>query len=390
MIELENYVNLLAKKKNIILQGAPGTGKTYTTAEIAVRVCDPSFSDFSDRKKVMKKYIELQKSGRVEFATFHQSMDYEDFVEGMKPQLVKISEKESAVKYEIEDGIFKRICSNAKVINNFNEAYTKFITNIKSFTSDNPFELHTPSSNSKFYVTVNRKDNLSLYTGDKNMNGTMTKENIYKQLMGDEFFDGWNGYFDGVIKHLKDKYGLSVSENKENDKYVLIIDEINRGNISKIFGELITLLEPDKREGEINGLPVKLPYSKIPFSVPSNLYIIGTMNTTDRSTGTLDYALRRRFAFVTLKANESIVPSEYKALFNSVKDFINETKIGDSKIDDLMVGHSYFMAKDKDEFRMKMEYEVIPLLEEYEKDGILNFNKASTKKWDELIKELLA
>lgn len=160
---------------------------------------------------------------------------------------------------------------------------------------------------------------------------------------------------------------------KETPKnYVLIIDEINRGNVSKIFGELISLLEADKRVGGDHPLTVTFPYSKEPFSVPSNLYIIGTMNTTDRSVGSIDYAVRRRFAFVTLEADENKVPEgNARNLFNAVKNFLNKSKY-DMDIEDLMVGHSYFMTSDKDSLKMKWQYEILPLLMEYHKDGIIS------------------
>jgi 5-methylcytosine-specific restriction endonuclease McrBC GTP-binding regulatory subunit McrB len=157
--------------------------------------------------------------------------------------------------------------------------------------------------------------------------------------------------------------------------YVLIIDEINRGNVSKIFGELITLLEADKRIGGDHPIRVTLPYSKESFGVPSNLYIIGTMNTTDRSVGNIDYAVRRRFAFATLKADRELVEQnsipEAVVLFDAVESFIKKHKI-DMDFEDLMVGHSYFFAKDVSELELKWQYEILPLLNEYIKDGIVN------------------
>ncbi len=296
MEELE----ILKQKKQIILQGAPGTGKTYKTAAIAVGMCNPAFYDFADHQKVMEEYERLQDEGQIAFCTFHQSMDYEDFIEGLKPEV-----KGNAVEYNVENGIFKSICELAQ-------------------TQDKP--------------------------------------------------------------------------------YVLIIDEINRGNISKIFGELITLLEADKRSGGgEHHISLKLPYSKEDFSVPSNLYIIGTMNTTDRSTGTIDYAVRRRFAFVTLESradvieswcNSQSVPSDVKkaalALFaqingigrNDSGSFIAKHKASDFELEDLKVGHSYFMAKDMSSLKLKMRYEVVPLIKEYIKDGILRGMSDDDKYFD--------
>ena len=287
---LDRYNTLLREKKNIILQGAPGVGKTYTTASIAVRLCNPNFSELEDHTKVMAEYERLRQEGQIAFCTFHQSMDYEDFVEGLKPEL-----QGDHITYKIEAGIFKQICERA----------------------------HT------------------------------------------------------------------TEEDTSTKPHILIIDEINRGNISRIFGELITLLEADKRTGEgAHPIKVKLPYSKKDFSVPSNLYIIGTMNTTDRSTGSIDYAVRRRFAFITLKTDPGVIKTCIKddavrakalALFKQINgdgtdeatSFIATHKAGDFDLEDLKVGHSYFIAETLEALQMKMRYEVIPLLREYIKDGIL-------------------
>lgn len=293
---LEKCAKLLSKKHNIILQGAPGTGKTYNTAAIALNALDITDVDLTDHKAVMIRYDELL-GKQIFFTTFHQSFDYEDFVEGLKPHVQTDNKGNSiGVTYEPEDGIFKRACNAAQT-------------------------------------------------------------------------------------------------DTTNKPVVLIIDEINRGNVSKIFGELITLLESDKRSQGNHPIKVILPYTKTEFGVPSNLYIIGTMNTTDRSTGTLDYALRRRFAFVTLQSDRSVIEKHYDklgnanlkdmavALFDDIKKFIESPKhlCGDMSIDDLMVGHSYFMAEDEEELKDKVEYEIIPLINEYINDGILNVKNEEKK-----------
>lgn len=279
--KINKYGDILRLKKNIILQGAPGTGKTYNTAALALAICGEQIPE--DHGEVMLRYEELQKEGRIGFVTFHQSMDYEDFVEGIKPKT-----ENGTVSYEVEDGIFKLIS---------NKAQTK-----------------------------------------------------------------------------------SGSDNSTTP-YVLIIDEINRGNVSKIFGELITLLEADKRIGGDHPIRVTLPYSKESFGVPSNLYIIGTMNTTDRSVGNIDYAVRRRFAFATLKADRKLVEQnsipEAVTLFDAVESFIKKHQI-DMDFEDLMVGHSYFFAKGESELELKWQYEILPLLNEYIKDGIINAKPISS------------
>ena len=270
---LSDISSLLALKKNIILQGAPGTGKTFSTATLSLKVLGIEDIDWETPKSIMNKYDELVEDGRIAFTTFHQSMDYEDFVEGYKPEEVN-----GDIKFKLKPGVFRTICEKA-----------------------------------------------------------------------------------------------------QEQSCVLIIDEINRGNVSKIFGELITLLEADKRDGGDHRIQVNLTYSGKPFSVPNNLYIIGTMNTTDRSVGSIDYALRRRFAFWTLKSNKEViegqdvdfnVKSKALSLFDKVEGFLNANP-SDMKMDDLMPGHSYFLAKSLAELESKVKYELIPLVEEYAKDGII-------------------
>lgn len=270
---LSDMASILAIKKNIILQGAPGTGKTFSTATLSLKVLGIEDIDWKAPKSVMDRYGQLVEEGRIAFTTFHQSMDYEDFVEGYKPE-----EIDGDIKFKLRPGVFMNICEKAKT-----------------------------------------------------------------------------------------------------QPCVLIIDEINRGNVSKIFGELITLLEADKRDGGNHRIQVNLTYSGKPFSVPENLYIIGTMNTTDRSVGSIDYALRRRFAFWTLRANKMVIDGQDAdadvklkalAIFDRVEQFLNDNP-SDMKMDDLMPGHSYFMAKSLDELQTKVKYELIPLVEEYAKDGII-------------------
>ena len=289
---LSDIALLASIKKNIILQGAPGTGKTYSTAALSLKILGVDDIDWKSPKAVMDKYDEFLDEGRIAFTTFHQSMDYEDFVEGYKPM-----EIDGDIKFQLKPGVFMNICEKAK-----------------------------------------------------------------------------------------------------KQPCVLIIDEINRGNVSKIFGELITLLEADKRDGGDHRIQVNLTYSPEPFSVPANLYIIGTMNTTDRSVGSIDYALRRRFAFWTLKSDRSViegqdvdtdVKSKAVAVFEKVEAFLKENP-ADMKIDDLMPGHSYFMAKTLDELETKVRYELIPLVEEYAKDGIVEVSDEKLSKafeeWIQIVK----
>ncbi len=393
--------NLLKNKKNIILQGAPGTGKTYNTAALALSIIKQNFSISSNHKDVMEEYkknlIKIDGDGRIcndgqiGFVTFHQSMDYEDFVEGIKPECD--DDGDNNISYHVQLGIFKAICQKAseQKTTNFEDAYNNLTKRLQTegcVGDEKYLTLETSGRQSKFGISLNKKGNLKLWTGKKEneykSQGVLTRENILRAISGEKVFEGWEGYSQSVINYLKDKCGLNITPNSGTKNYVLIIDEINRGNVSKIFGELISLLEADKRVGGDHPLTVTLPYSKEPFSVPSNLYIIGTMNTTDRSVGSIDYAVRRRFAFVTLKADENAIENYYKGkdaslknkaieLFGKVDAFLRnkDNRSNDMEFDDLMVGHSYFMAETLGELKLKWEYEVIPLLKEYQKDGLL-------------------
>lgn len=378
--------NLLKEKNNIILQGAPGTGKTYNTAAIALAALGVSDVDLTDHKAVMERYSSLQDS-QIFFTTFHQSLDYEDFVEGLKPRIQTDSDGNSVgVTYEPEDGIFKRACYAAQNDDTIDitECIDNYLQTIKG--EQNKKEIPTITGRSSLYVWWEDENATIVVKSKKSeaQTGNIPRINIEKikqQALGRGIENNRPQYAAAFIDAVKREYGT-----QKDKPVVLIIDEINRGNVSKIFGELITLIESDKRSQGTHPIKVMLPYSKTLFGVPSNLYIIGTMNTTDRSTGTLDYALRRRFAFVTLKSDRTVVANYYEnlgedelgdtalALFDDIRNFISDPKhlCGDFGIDDLMVGHSYFMAKTKEELSNRIEFEVIPLIGEYISDGILN------------------
>lgn len=376
---MEPITKILEAKKQVILQGAPGTGKTYATAELALRTIGEKQIDFSDREAVMQAYKAAEKRGQIVFTTFHQSLDYEEFIEGIKP----IPNNDKDIAYDVMPGMFLKLCEKAKIKieNNFEEVYEKFIDDISNL--DELLELKTVK-NKTFGVALNSANNLSLYTGeDLGQNGTLTKSKLYSVLLGNKGITRRRGYYIGVLNYLKAKYNLTVTGKELDKNYVLIIDEINRGNISKIFGELITLLEADKREGKTNQVTCKLPYSSEEFTVPDNLYIIGTMNTTDRSLGHIDYAVRRRFGFVTLESKEEAITNYYQKtgdsvlgkkasdLFAKVEALVKENTSPEFQSKDIMVGHSYFMAENKIDLQLKLDYEIKPLLSEYVKDGLL-------------------
>lgn len=388
----DKCARLLERKRNIIIQGAPGTGKTYNTASIALKVLGVTDIDLTDHEAVIKRYKELT-GKRIFFTTFHQSLDYEDFVEGLKPRVRTNEQEESVgVTYEPEDGIFKQACQavTEDESKDITECIDDFLEHkINGF--ENKREIPTSTGISSFYAwwnkgntTISCRSKYSTITRDETHSPSpLNIEKVKHQALGDGVENNWPAYAKAFIEAVKEEYNIHG-----NNKVVLIIDEINRGNVAKIFGELITLLEVDKREGSEHPIQVTLPYSKELFSVPKNLYIIGTMNTTDRSTGTIDYALRRRFAFVTLKSDKSVIEKHYTdptlkdqalALFDDIEEFIRKKQCGDLGIDDLMVGHSYFMSASEEELKDKMEYEVWPLIAEYINDGILNVSSEEKK-----------
>lgn len=248
---------------NSILYGAPGTGKTYSTAEYALaiiedREVDAAQKTAEERAALMSRYKELTRTGQIVFTTFHQSYGYEDFIQGLRPD----TESET-MKFRPVDGVFKMISDRA---------------------------------------------------------------------MADE----------------------------ENN-YVIIIDEINRGNISKIFGELITLIEDDKRWGEANQLSVTLPSGQI-FAVPNNLYIVGTMNSADKSISLIDTALRRRFYFIEKAPDYSTIEN---ATLKAVLEKLNQYIKTELRSTDLLIGHAFFIGKTEDDLADVMNGQIIPLLYEY-------------------------
>jgi 5-methylcytosine-specific restriction protein B len=406
--EMGSLVQLLTSKKQIVLQGAPGVGKTYATKEAALRILHESIP--ASRSELNRKFSLAIDRGQIAFVTFHQSMDYEDFVEGYKPA----KNPSGLSQFTLQDGPFKTIvkaCVGVSAELKFEEAWEKFID---SFEGLQNIEARTIAKNTSFYVRLTENEALCVGTKpDEEGTYHITKEQIKNWvLFGTN--PGYNtSYAKGVAKLFQDKYHVGpYSPDSDRKPHVLIIDEINRGNVSKVLGELITALETDKREadpGEELGsetIPVQLAYSHEYLIVPYNLYIIGTMNTADRSLGQIDYALRRRFAFFTIRANSLALKRYYAerppellakalGLFEKVQTFFGTgSSDGQGNVnrdfdpEDVMVGHSYFMAPSDEALDAKLKYELVPLLEEYRKDGILNCQK-DDEAYQKLIKELV-
>lgn len=453
----DDVVRIWERRKNIVLYGAPGTGKTYDVPELAVRLCDPAFMAAEpSREEIVSRYNQLKTEKRIAFTTFHQSLDYEDWIEGLRP----VVNENNQVTYEIESGIFKKLCEEAErpVVKDKQVGISDNAVVWKvslAGTGDNNVRRECMENNhirigwDGYGPVISDETDWSVYNGEGKQ---ILDAYINKMKIGDivmscyssqtidaigvvageyEFEDKYPNYKrvrrvnwlvkninenivemnDGKtmtlgtvyrlnsitldnVKSILEKYE-TPSKMEENDKaYVMVIDELNRGNVSKVFGELITLLEADKRKGRINAESVVLPYSKKGFHIPNNVYLIATMNTADRSLGLLDYAIRRRFAFIAEKPFGLEVEGFDEDLFEKVsslfvKNFDEYKESGwdptmklepadilseEYKPEDVWIGHSYFLMQDEegnDNTTDRLLYEIIPLLEEYVRDGVL-------------------
>jgi hypothetical protein len=353
--------------KNTILYGPPGTGKTYSTIGKAVEIIDRNKG--MDHAADKRRFDELRKAGQIEFITFHQNYTYEDFVLGIKPAL---NEGEGSLRFSRHEGIFYKISQRAtknyeltgqstsiEQLLPFEEVFEEFIQPLEEEGN----EIQVAMKSSKyFYLTEvgeNAIDFRKASGGTAHSLSIATLKRIYE---GGEPPLGLTSYYTPLVKLLTEK-GTTKQTSKEPLKnYVLIIDEINRANMSRVFGELITLLEEDKRLGAENELKVTLPSGE-QFAVPPNLYIIGTMNTADKSLALLDIALRRRFEFEGMYPQYELpgMDKETGDILKNLNNAIHEQK----KSADFLVGHAYFLNKKRGELRGIFEKRVIPLLMEY-------------------------
>jgi len=382
---------------NQILYGPPGTGKTYTTIAKAIeiirgkKVGKEEINDEEKRKVLKKQFDEYAQSGQIKFVTFHQSYGYEEFVEGLKAYT-----EDKNIHYRVEDGIFKEICKRIKECkehkkwkvpqiseDRFDKLYDRYAENLTNYSKNETSNKKLKTSDGyEFYLYKNTAQGIearSASSADGNPM-PMSKDSLKKIL------------FDQDNSKSSYRYGTHpdavLEDMLSTMPYVLIIDEINRGNISKIFGELITLIEPSKRLGAEDEIKVELPYSqhkkegeREKFGVPSNLYIIGTMNTADRSIALMDTALRRRFEFVemmpqpellgTIKIkykDKDIDPKEIEIDFTTMLKTIND-RIEYLYDRDHTIGHAYFMplkdSADISELASIFKNKILPLLQEY-------------------------
>lgn len=399
---------------NQILYGSPGTGKTYSTIDKALEILGVNTKAMSreERKKIFEDY---KQKGQIEFVTFHQSYGYEEFVEGIKP----LTDKDKNVYYKVTNGIFKELCYRARFSSQtrgVNKELCSFIE--KSIKNETLFQMQK-GENFKIKSFENEKiscEKLNPKDGE-NLPNDLRFSMLQKILDSNVLINNPSdiqksftldtqtpSYYYPIYKKFKEESQITLSK----QPYILIIDEINRGNISKIFGELITLIEPSKRIGEKEELRVALPYSassgngeKELFGVPNNLYIIGTMNTADRSITSLDTALRRRFEFVEMMPEPSKL-SEIKVLQEGSETKINLStmlEIINKRIEFLYdrektIGHAFFLTDEEqtspDEGQTSLDItklksifqnKIIPLLQEYfyndyaQIQAVLNCNK---------------
>ena len=425
---VEEEMKEIKPELNTILYGPPGTRKTYNTVNYAVAICEnKNIEDVQSEEyeKVLHRYNELKKEGRIAFTTFHQSYGYEEFIEGISPIIFEDNNDDSSrnIEYKIKSGIFKSFCEETEKITIKNDKFfidkdaTIWKVTVGSKVQNDcfvnnyiriGFGIHDKGAK-EFVNQINEGDIIITTDGNrKNIRGIAiaTSDEAYKlentesdsttrdviwlvrDINDDVTILNGNKWLQRKTvsrlpnMNIKDLMEFAIKKNvelkethieKNNGSYVFIIDEINRGNISKIFGELITLIENTKRKGMIEEMSTILPYSGNLFSVPSNVYILGTMNTADRSIALMDTALRRRFQFVEMIPDTKVLRD-----------------IGADKVDDLdvaamlekineritflydrehTIGHAFF-TKLKDDPTIEtlasiFEKSIIPLLQEY-------------------------
>lgn len=375
---------------NQILYGSPGTGKTYHTIDKALEILGENLESRDEKKAKFDEYV---KKGQIVFTTFHQSYGYEEFVEGIKPR-IDSKENSKEVEYEIKDGIFKELCK--KALDNYKVSLLTQEEFVKSEDLENKIEIFLDElvDQQKFIEKIQSggfkleeyNEKYRIITDDTNANLYLNLE-IFKTLLEnkDKIINGRSikqilnnkhrrqidSYYFQLVKLFKEreqdyKVDNNPSEKPELKPYIIIIDEINRGNVSKIFGELITLIEASKRIGEKEELKVTLPYSGKEFGVPKNVYIIGTMNTADRSITSLDTALRRRFEFIEMMPDVSKLSMDCEGInLQELLKAIN-TRIEYLLDREKTIGHAFFVSVENlEDLKKVFQNKIIPLLQEY-------------------------
>ena len=422
---VEEEMKGIKPELNTILYGPPGTGKTYNTVIYAVAICEnKNIEDVQSEEyeKVLHRYNELKKEGRIAFTTFHQSFGYEEFIEGISPIIFEDNSDDCSgnIEYKIKSGIFKSFCEETEKITIKNDKFsinkdaTIWKVTVGSKVQNDCFVNNyirigfgiNDKGAKEFVNQINEGDIIITTDGNrKNIRGIAiaTSDEAYKlentesdsttrdvmwlvrDINDDATILNGNKWLQRKTvsrlpnMNIKDLMEFAIKKNvelkethieKNNGSYVFIIDEINRGNISKIFGELITLIEDTKRKGMTEEMSTILPYSGSLFSVPSNVYILGTMNTADRSIALMDTALRRRFQFVEMMPNTDILKNvtvdgvEIAPILEKINERI--TFLYDREH---TIGHAFFIklidSPDINTLGSIFEKSIIPLLQEY-------------------------
>ncbi|MHA7941713.1 McrB family protein [Formosa sp. 3Alg 14/1] len=349
---------------NQIFYGPPGTGKTYNTIIEAAKIIKEEASiNYNAALQVFNDNL----GDKIEFITFHQNYSYEDFIQGLRPD-VEIGGELSFFK---SDGIFKKIADralkNAKDSKNPDSAKKEFLEVfmelIKPLQEGETNEVEVKMKQTSFYITEVGEKSIEFRKNQGESKHSLSIATLKKMYDAGEnkiILGGLQPYYNPILNELLQQGKRNV-EQVLKQNYVIIIDEINRANISRVFGELITLIEKDKRSEGKTPLMATLP-SGDKFIVPSNLYIIGTMNTADKSIALLDIALRRRFEFVPMYPNSQSTSD--KIVYDAtILDAINKEVIS-RKGYDFTIGHSYFMGEDYN-LENTINNKVVPLLLEY-------------------------
>ncbi len=375
----ESFVKNANVPLNQILFGPPGTGKTHHAITKALEILAPDMaSEEVSRDQQVAAFNRFRENGQVVFCTFHQSFSYEDFVEGLRAET-----KDGQISYEVADGVFKDFCTRAATgLTADRDVLTSALERFNKAIESAPGEAVTLTTQrgNRFAVSLLNATSYRVMP-EASRKPDREPDTVYRAFFKDlqKFHETRDprevhnpSYVRGIVEHLEQEHGLPAYVqpiDTQRPRFVMIIDEINRGNVSRIFGELITLIEASKRKGA-EGLEVMLPYSKKRFSVPDNVYLIGTMNTADKSLATVDIALRRRFHFTEMPPRPDLL------------DGINvgEVNIGrllrtlNERIEVLLdrdhcIGHASFMPLKGgctlSALHAIFERQILPLLQEY-------------------------
>ena len=354
---INDYLDKLKKSKNLILRGAPGTGKTYLAKEIAKELTDGN-------------------EDQIEFVQFHPSYDYTDFVEGLRP----VSNGDGAIEFKLQDGIFKKFCQRAKEAqktggqDNFDEVWDLYLEYVNGRDEK---EYLTEFS----YLTVNSRNNFNINYETKAQGTCLTKSYVYELYKDEKYLKQpyYRNQGKKVLETLKKRFGLkdyiSPTEIDTDKKFVFIIDEINRGEISKIFGELFFSIDPGYRgeKGSVSTQYANLHETDEKFYIPENVYIIGTMNDIDRSVDTFDFAMRRRFRFVEVTAESQVgmLDKELNIHAEEAKIRLRNLNTAIENVQELNshyhIGPSYFLKLQEVDFDYELLWSdyIKPLLEDY-------------------------